>query len=165
MSAREQAAKDAEQDRRIEDLEVFASRIPSRMSAEGGGGSEAVSAYFKIVSVGSNSLTCNEYNPVADSVASETTVVAKPFMLRLAPFDGETIEFPNGDEITYEYDADNPERKRVSDDGIVTKTQLITPMYYIGEIIRATGIVTGLTASGENIVFEDDNTAGRLWAA
>ena len=129
------------------------------MLSDIGTDSQVGHAYFQITAIGGDSLTCNEYFPETDTTGSSVTV-AKPFMLRKTPFDGETITYPNGDAIEYTYDAVNPERKRVSDDGATTKTQYMTPMYYVGEIIRAAKGETGVGS----LVFEDQNTAGRHWA-
>ncbi len=107
-----------------------------------------------------DTVTCNRYNPVTDT-QSDQVVVAKPFMLRRFPFDGNTITYPTGQAIEYTYsDVDNSAYyKRVADDGVQSVTQVMTPMYFVGEIIRAQGGV-----NGEGRFWEDMNTCGRHWA-
>jgi hypothetical protein len=122
--------------------------------------------YFKIVTIEDDFLTANPFFPGDESVGTDVVPIGKPWMLQRTPFDTNTITYPNGENLEYTYDATNPERKRVSDDGTFTLVQFMVPMYFVDEIIRASAIWTSLIDSNNaEIVWEDDNTAGRHWAS
>lgn len=107
----------------------------------------------KIVAVASDQ---GDYLVCAD-LFQQGLAVAKPYLLRRTPFDGETVN-----SITYTYyDA----ATRLADDGDATETQYITPSYYVGEQLLVIAHRTYLeTDTGSNIVWEDMNTAGKSWA-
>ena len=117
--------------------------------------------FAQVVAAYGDYLECTYYDPVAD-VAGATVYIAKPFMLRQTPFDGETITYLDGSSITYAYTT---QRERAADDGVDSETQVMTPDYYVGEVIRATrgntGVVDGDT---KRLGWEDMNTCGRFWA-
>lgn len=98
-----------------------------------------------------------------------TQYVAKPYLLRQTPFDGETIN-----DVLYTYTTAN---ERVASDESTPvadqepdETQVITPSYYIDEIIlvvnRDTGVEidnSGERNDGKGIGFEEVGY-GRAWA-
>ena len=89
--------------------------------------------------------------------------VAKPYLLRMAPFDGETR---NG--ITYAYTDVNTRTATNEDDESIT--EVITPSYQADDIIYA---MTGITG-GTGVYDEDDievewvevsgASGARMWA-
>ena len=138
---------------------------------------------FKIIEVKKDHLHCNLHNATHEeaeaSPAQNTTLifVAKPFQLRKTPFDGETIEYVNGQSITYTYEADAFGRAREADDGTDTEDQAMTPDYFVGEELLAMFVETGLKTNAtedppaagatfveQRIFWEDLNTCGRFWA-
>lgn len=119
---------------------------------------------FKIVSQDADYLKCNAY----DGVASGDLVyyVAKPYLLRRTPFDGESRAG-----IEYEYSSDSA---RVADDGVDTEDQTIVPSYQADDIVYAIMGIAGGTSErldsdesgGETeprIMWVDLNVDGRAW--
>lgn len=122
---------------------------------------------FRIVSEADDYLVCHVYNADPDLAGSgegtEVVNVAKPFLLRRTPFDGESIDY--GDQtVSYSYDSASS-RETTSDDG--TETHVLTPAYFAGEEIvafRDPGGGTGVVDDeGETVIFEEKN-AGRFWS-
>lgn len=91
-------------------------------------------------------------------------VIAKPWDLRVTPFDGETR-----DGITYTYTTST---SRTADDGSESETQVVVPSYVVGDVILAMSGVKGfplrVDLSGDgvtrNVDWVDINAAGRAWA-
>lgn len=103
--------------------------------------------------------------------------VLKPFLLQRTPFDGQAIPYPDGVSWTYTYDATNPERKRSATDGTTTETQIMTPMYFVDELIIAerynpslfgvgntTRFVIAADGTSTPITWIDKNNGARHWA-
>lgn len=113
---------------------------------------------FKVMSVSDDHLVCQAWN-WSDATASGVDVnVAKPYTLRLSPFDGEE---QNG--ITYTYtDGEN----RNADDGSSSEDQIIVPAYdlYDDNIIMVMAADTGVIVGEETLTLIDINVDGRQWA-
>lgn len=115
----------------------------------------------QIVSIEDDYLKCQAYDEVTET-ATVTIYVAKPWMLRRTPFDGEAIEYPNSQTITYTYVDD---RERDADDGSTNETQVMTPDYYVGEVIDVFRKRTNVIDENDDYCrWQDRNTCGRFWA-
>ena len=91
--------------------------------------------------------------------------VAKPWDLQMAAHHGESYVI-RGTTYTYTYTTGGGtlDPTRVSDDGSTEETQLITPSYYVGAVLRIEKVgYTGVDVAGESLVWEDLNRAGRAW--
>lgn len=133
---------------------------------QGGGGGAC--KFAVITAINDDDLTCKEYDPVADAAVdtSETFRVAKPPAAQMTRYDGETVAYQNGQSVSYTY---TDERERTADDGSSSETQVMTPDYYVGELIVAAPMTTSVTwTDGDSvvhrIVWQDINAAGRYWA-
>jgi len=127
-------------------------------------------AFAKVVSVHDDYVLCKFYNPVSDTEGDEV-LVAKPFVLRRSPFDGQTITYVTGQIIEYTYDDESsPEYTRMAEDTVTEEAeeQFLLPSYFVGEVLRIvpgnTGVTVGEGESAVGIGWEDINTAGRMWA-
>ena len=128
------------------------------------GGISPWSAFMKwaeIVSVQEDYLTCKNYGTVTGDSSGSNFLVAKPFLLQQTPFDGQTITYIDGDEITYTADATDPEYKRNHDDGSDSADFVITPNYFIGEPIFILRIPT---LAGSTTTDWVELGMGRYWA-
>lgn len=121
----------------------------------------------KVIAVKDDYLECKLYNPGADTDGDEINV-AKPWMFRKTPFDGETWEFTDGGEYEFDYTNytdDNGLRREIQDtttgDTII---QSVTPAWMVGEILVAERRNTGVDDDDNNRVAYEDITAGRVWA-
>jgi hypothetical protein len=126
-------------------------------------GQQSRMALFRVKSESGDYLTCRTWHAFTESEGPADVYVAKPYILQRTPFDGVTITYPSGN-ITYTYTQDY---ERSANDGTDTKTQVVTPRYYVNEVIvAARGIAggTGITVSESNVVWQDINTCGRMWA-
>ncbi len=124
-------------------------------------------AFFEVNESTGDYIQCHPYDPISGAASTGTTVdVAKPYMLRKTPFDGETITYEDGAVIEYTYTTYR--QRSAESSGIGTETQIMTPDYYDGEVIRAvrgnTGVTASTTSTGDRIGWEDINTCGRFWA-
>jgi hypothetical protein len=123
------------------------------------------SAYFKyaeVQSVGEDSLTCKNYSNVAGADSGGSFTVAKPYLLQQYPFNGQTITYIDGDQITYTKDATDPEYKRNHDDGSSDADFVITPNYYVGEVILIMRVPT--LVGGSTVADWMECGMGRYWA-
>jgi len=102
----------------------------------------------------------------SSDVSTEPTVfIAKPYLCRRTPFDGETR---NG--ISYAYSSDT--ERVATDTDSDTETQQIVPSYVAGDVIFAaqnfkggTGVWTAPTNSDPvEVLWLDLNLDGRAWA-
>lgn len=99
---------------------------------------------------------------------NQLAIIAKPYLLRRSPFDGETV-----DGITYTYDT-SVAGKRSATDGVDTESHLITPDYVVGEEIVAirndANVYLYADTDGQpanapaKARYIDMNTGGRCWA-
>ena len=87
--------------------------------------------------------------------------VAKPMRFRTAFYDGQTIQYGNGDNITYAKDATNPEWKRQADDGVAEVDQIVIETPYVGEIILIYQTDTGLEVDDQALAWEE--LGQRVW--
>lgn len=129
---------------------------------------KAVVRRFRVKSEQADYVVCRLWYPAADSGAGvEGTVdvnIAKPYLLRRTPFDGVAITYPGAQVITYTY---TQHYSRSADDTVDTETQVMTPRYFVNEqilAVRGIGGSTGVAVSGDWLVWEDLNGAGRHWA-
>lgn len=97
-----------------------------------------------ITAINDDTLTC--------SLSDEEITVNKPYALQKTPFDGESIEYDNGDTVSYSYDT---YRRREATLGGDSEYQVITPDYWVDEEI----LITKISNS-----YYDLNQAGRQWA-
>lgn len=112
---------------------------------------------FKIVSVQTDYLACHSWDGTTEG--SDEFKVALPWDLRRTPFHGLTVNA-----ITYTYTSNI---QRTATSGSITETQVITPPYFAGAEIyafRAGTGGTGVDASGDKLIWQDVNVAGRAWA-
>jgi len=131
----------------LKDVPEGLALIPVRIG--GGGGGTSVKAYT-VDSVDDDTLWCV---PVDDPEA-EPVEVAKPYLLRRTPFDGNTI---GG--LTYTYSS---AIEREVFDGTNTETQHVKEAWLVGEIIYVVEITeeeTGLTG----ITLQDINNSAHAW--
>jgi hypothetical protein len=82
-------------------------------------------------------------------------VIAKPYLLRLTPFDGQVH---NG--IVYNFGASTTLREATL--GATTEEQKVIPQYVTGDVVFAAWVIDGSGVSGVN--WQDINTDGRAWA-
>lgn len=131
--------------------------LPMRPSARGGQTGRFIlakdaNAYPDHLECRTPDSTAEEYEPV---------MVAKPYLLRRTPHDGET----RGD-IAYDYST--PTRRQASTPVFPRGFyQRIVPQYRIGDEIRATGNIrhgTGVVYNSVDIVWHEDNPDAREWA-
>lgn len=128
---------------------------------------------LRVKEVKDDYLRCFSWTPNTDDNDGEEgdkdIFVAKPYLLRKTPFDGESIVYPSKT-ISYTY-ASQGERTATS--GADSETQVLIPEYFVDdEILAIRNIIgsTGVVASEEtpagttDIGWEDMNTAGRFWA-
>src|SRR3990167_8939874 len=106
----------------------------------------AIVMHFKIVSISDNYLTCNPVTPPTTADTSQTVYVAKPWQFRRIVLDGASVTYQNGQAISYIYASG---REREADDGTDTETQVMTPDYFVGEILLAVSGYTGVAAGSD----------------
>jgi len=110
-------------------------------------------------------LVCSRYNEFSDTTGG-TILVAKQQRFRPSMYDGLTINYFDGDSITYTKDGVTPEWKREADNGTTAYTQRVIPCWYIGEIIsvraKPTSLVSDVDDGSVNINWEETET--RVWA-
>lgn len=118
----------------------------------GTGNGTTTTAQFKITAINDDTITAQKF----DGLNAMTSVtIAKPWLLRRTPFDGKTR---NG--ITYTYSSAT---LRVATDGAANETQLITPIYVVGDIIYASNGIIGGTSLAD-VTWLEDNRDARAWA-
>jgi hypothetical protein len=128
-----------------------------------GKGAATGAAMFQLVSVHGDYVLAAEFDGVTAGTLS--IPVAKPWLLRRTPFDGESR-----DGITYTYGG-SASREGVDDDTSETETQLVVPSYVVGDVLfairtlRGTGVtwspVAGVT---DPVLWLDLNIDARAWA-
>ena len=111
---------------------------------------------FKIVTIDGDWLVCNPFNGLAADTAS-SIVVAKPPELRSSRTSW------NGQTFTY-----SGSQQREATDGSEDETQLVTPLYVVGDILFAISNIIGGTGvtlgDGTPVDWIDQNLAARAWA-
>lgn len=106
-------------------------------------------------------LECVFYAPATEAEGA-TVLVAKPWPLRVTPFDGETIDIGGGDSYSYVYSG-MYERTRTDQDGN-EKTETFNPPYFLNDqILIAKTFPFVLDGDNIPIIWEDLNSAGRNW--
>lgn len=119
--------------------------------------------WAQIVSIDEDYLVCNFYN-IADGTTGGSINVAKPYLLQQTPFDGATITYLNGNQVTYTKDPSAPSYKREHNlIGVDSADYEITPNYYIGELVRVIYGPTNVSVSGSRVYWEEMGY-GRYWA-
>ena len=114
----------------------------------------------KVVAINDDDLQCTFYTP-NETESGRTIYVAKPYLLQVTPFDGETIDYPSGQSVTYTY---TNHYTRTADDGSDVETQVVTPEWFVGEIVDAYPIYTETSAGGGRVHYRE-HPSGRHWAA
>jgi hypothetical protein len=122
----------------------------------------------KVTAIQDDYLECTRYTP-GETTAGGSIEVARAYMLRRTPFDGSTITYENGQAVAYTYATG---RSRTADDGTTSETQVLTPDYWIGEILTAVGGPTGVTyektvdgaTATVEVLYSDITPSGRYWA-
>lgn len=117
--------------------------------------------WAEIQSVGEDHLQVKMYDTINSVATSNEFAVAKAFLLQQSKFDGETISYIDGDDVTYTKDATNPTYKRNHDDGTDSEDFVVTPNWYVGEpiiIIRIPTYVNGVMYNWIEL------SPGRYWA-
>jgi hypothetical protein len=123
------------------------------------------SVYFRwaeIQSVSEDYLTCKLYNTVAGTTDGADFAVAKPYLLQQNTFDGQTINYIDGESITYTADGTDPEYKRTHDNGTTSGSFVVTPNWFIGEQIIIMNLPTYVNGTLYNWV---ELALGRYWAS
>lgn len=112
---------------------------------------------FKVVSESNDYLVCHTWIESIQEEGSEAINIAKPYLLRRTPFDGETR---NGVSYTYT-GASTRTAIKTGEDNI---TEKITPSYVEGDVIKACKPVggSGVLVGDEDIEWEEVE-GGRLW--
>lgn len=136
-------------DRRLLNLERQAANTPVRNGRGGGANSLQENASdlirsFTVISTSAGYITCT------DSITSETVQVKN--LLHIA---GGSITFIDGTTVSYSSVTKN---SRIATVGTETQDQILTPDYYVGEIIY------GFYAPDGTYDWIDLNVAGRQWA-
>jgi hypothetical protein len=109
--------------------------------------SAIIVAWFQIVDEDDDFLICYMLHPETGAPIEKEINVAKPYMLRLTTFDGETR---NG--VTYAYS--DPQTRTASKSGEDDITERITPSFQADDIIRAMSGMTGGTLCADAPVWE-----------
>ena len=128
---------------------------------------------FRVVAFNDDYLECHTWIPNLDDndgeEGTERVFIAKPYLLRQTPFDGESIVYPSKT-ISYTY-ANQGERTATS--GGDEEDQVLIPEYFVDDeiiairhIIGSTGVIadTETPPATTGMEWEDMNTAGRFWA-
>jgi hypothetical protein len=113
-------------------------------------------AWFKIVDVLEDYLSCNMYDQFGELITDVLVNVAKQYMLRRSPFDGTTR---NG--ISYAYTGD--ESRVATKSGEDPITEYVTSSFQVGDLIVAERFIHGGTFCLEapDWLMRSD---GRAWA-
>lgn len=93
-------------------------------------------------------LQCSFYDIATGLDRGNTVYVAKPFHLQQTPWDGVTVTYIDGEEITYTKDATNPEYLRNHDNGTDSADFAVTPNWFIGEPIVIVRLPSDIVVSG-----------------
>lgn len=97
-------------------------------------------------------------------------LVAKPYFLRRSTFDGQTITYADGVEVSYHYLAPQIRLAYVGDTLGAGRPYLegVCPLYGVEHLIRVARMVGGtgvIEEGGDHLIYEDRNIIGRTWAA
>lgn len=115
---------------------------------------------FRVVSVDGDFLLCHTWDGSSEGVTNIT--VAKPYLLRRGPFDGQTR---NG--VSYVYASDTTRTATLVADA-TTEDEVIVPSYQADDIIYACPYVVGGTSAQDDgavaVEWLDVNVCGRAWA-
>lgn len=114
---------------------------------------------YRYKSMAGDYIVCKTWDGVDEGTDSVT--IAKPYLLRRTPFDGETRN-----DITYAYTSDFERTATNVDED--EEEQVIVPSYVVDDLIYATGGIVGGTdvfdANDEAVTILDDNRDARAWA-
>lgn len=108
-----------------------------------------------IKSLAADYMVCKELDEDGNEIG-DTIYVMKPWILRVSPFDGQTV---NG--VTYDYSS-NTERDATF--GGDEETQVVTQDYYVGAKIVVGKKKYEEDAGGNATQYYDTNDSGRSWA-
>ena len=103
----------------------------------------------------------NGTNPTSGSIIP----VAKPWQLRLTPFDGKSVTYQSAGNISvsFAYTSVQARTATIIAGGIGTEMQIIVPPYRFGDVIYATQ-PTNHTGVAQANDWVDVNCDGRAWA-
>lgn len=132
--------------------------------------SHSVLGAFTIVSEQDDYLVCEGQD-------GQEVNVAKPRLLRRAPWDGRTIELA-GKQVTFQYQLDStgggrlrriaraivPAQTEEDEDEEIVEVQRITMDYLKDDILIAAKDLTGTATGDSSIEWVDLNFGGRCWA-
>lgn len=135
------------------DVEVMCSRVSGQWYLQYSGSAESTSKQFRVKSVYADLLVCRTWDGADEG--GEDVLVAKPYLLRRSPFDGQTR-----DGISYAYTS-HFERTATLDEE--TEDQVIVPSYVEDDLIYGISNIEGGT-NVTNAEFLDINADGRAWA-
>lgn len=124
-------------------------------------GSSVYFRYAEVQSVDEDYITCKMYDTVTGSASGSNFAVAKPPLLQQSTFDGVSITYIDGETVTYTKDATDPEYKRNHDNGTTSADFVITPNWYVGEVILILRLPTYVNGTTYNWV---EMAIGRYWA-
>lgn len=139
---------------------------------KGAGAVETGHIHLKVVNannpVYADAILCHKYDPKTQVEGVDEIYIAKPWNLRKGPFHNNGFH----DGFAYQYTTPT-QRTSVRQSDNQTQVQVINPPYHAGDILTADKWVsTGITVTvegdetehPEELVWMDDNRAGRAWA-
>jgi len=113
-------------DSQPEDVYSWKSESVMRNTENEGNG---LASLMTIESIGDEKLTCVPFDG-----GSPVFVYLYPVLQRTSG----SVTYPNGQSVSFSGGTDGQEREATDTDEDITETQIITPMYHVGEIIIAT---------------------------
>lgn len=139
--------------------------VPRQVRVRGGAAAAVGSAvaHFKLRQSGhefGDYLRCRTWDWRSETEGDEDVFVARPWLLRRSSFEDITRAG-----IHYTYSTNSTRTARRTSDN-ATEVQIIIPMYYIGDILKAEkGIVGDTGVVVEDVMLEwEARTEGRAWA-
>ena len=135
-----------------------------------GSSTPATVSRYRVESVQNDHLVCKEIE--GESVATETTLIAKPFNLRRTGWHGVTVNYAldsypgsqGSAAILYEFQTATYRIAKVQTEaGSTDEHQVITPHYVPGVSIVLASEISNDTGIAD-VTFQDLNDNGRAWA-
>ncbi len=137
-----------------------------------GMGTESINPFVKVVDVYDDSILVAPFDPASSYTSAYQAKTYKPYALRRSPFDGSTITYIDGTAIAYTYSTGSDSYRKRTATNIATSqsiTEVITPDYYVGEILRIHLGNWGTTDPysteiEDRMRYEDMNIGAKAWA-
>jgi hypothetical protein len=146
---------------RLKEVERTVQNIPVRGETMDTFFSSAMFQVFFIYAVDANYLVGNPYDMIAGAASSKQVAIAKPWKLRVTPFDGQTI---NGISYVYSSHVQRTATNADADEEI----QVVVPDYLAGtDYVLAVYCPQGTAVADWNskaTIWQDVNYDGRAWA-